>query len=814
MRVGLSFRRLRRWFSNTFLCLTAIWASGCGLLGDKKSPSRTIAQENSACLDRLGGLVNDFMDGEASESEWTSSWNCVDDTLDTFAKFVKPGSEQGYTRVDVQALMQKFIFSRKTVKPDLVEGLFYVKSTLLGGDYEHISKDQINRVRTLVKLVRDEGIRLLPHLYNRKNHPTSDQLRALADAFEAFGQKLNKEISPDPTKQISKDALVKLLRGLAEVSPGKDPSKVVDPEKVAAWGGFLAEAKTLVVRGPDAAVNGDDVKNILDLGLKLGGPLLAFLAVEVDDPDFLNEMVDRIGTALNGSIARWGSELPFSQFEKIIAAAPVGVLPTRAEEFRAAALGLLKPRKKQMPDGSIVTYRSAASRLTLSKSETGVDKNSIEALKALYKKGSRANAHLNRMWVSAADYLTIPQFEAMANSYKNGLSSAEAAEVERLKTIAKRYFGLFPKDTNNKSREKQMDFTFTNWDLRSLNNINRFSWFESVGELILKAYGSTSNAYGPAGTVDDLLVLTDDLRPLLNAISMVHPDTKNVHEKRFREANLFMPNGNGDLLMDVPETAMYLGFLKSIGHRANFMADELWTVTKRCAQTGFDPKVQLPAYDIKCFRDEFFTKSYRALWNTFPGLIAEYETYNASQKARFAYAFEAAAKIPTYNEDPVTEFDLSSFSGIPHYVEGVMQKYDANKDNVFDRNEILHQVFPVFKNELKKLSGMKIDLGNQALLLWLMQKGKSPFKCKTKKTAQEWLDLVAWLVTGGPFKGFTANRLNIYEIFATLGMPDPPGCPSTTAAASANAVSGMSTNANYEAWSQYEDILEYLPSQL
>src|SRR5690606_6930657 len=154
-----------------------------------------------------------------------------------------------------------------------------------------------------------------------------------------------------------------------------------------------------------------------------------------------------------------------------------------------------------------------------------------------------------------------------------------------------------------------------------------------------------------------------------------------------------------------------------------------------CPVLGWDVPLKQAAYDIHCFRARWFA-NFDDLFMNMPGMRDDFAAMSVSEKETFYQTLEKGSKLTGYDENPMTEFDVTSYAGLPHFAEGVMQKFDRNHDGSLDRDETLDYVFPIFKRELAVVSGIKIDFVNQAVLLYLMQYGKKP---------DVW-DLIGWAI--------------------------------------------------------------------
>jgi hypothetical protein len=736
--------------------------SSCGILGDKKGANRTLAQSGSACLDEMGPLVESYIDGNVDEAKWVATWDCLDDTVDLFATFAQGSEESGYSKDDLRALVQKFVFSKKTVTPAFIDGLLAVKSSLLGGGPSNLTRAELDRYRELIRFLKVETARLIPVIRARKVDPSDANLRSFADAIADFGVRLADYLDTGKNPTLTKDMAVQFMRELAVAGLKMDPASMEE------WAQFILETKVVLVNGAQDGISGADWAKIIRLGFKLGGTAIAYKDAQGEDPLFQNEMVDRVHSVLKASLAEWNGSLPFSRLERMVDTAPKSMLPRLAADFRIGVKKMMKPRTK-VEDGRTVVYRPALSRLFLSKSDTGIDTGSIQRIVDDFHRGTRANWHLMNIYAGTKEDLTPAEFATRATSYSNRLvDPAAKPEVSRLITIGNRYPGLHATGAP--------EIVFGSQEKHSLTNLNRMNWYEIAAEHLMESYASTTNSMGRSAYLSDLTQLVDDVTPLLISFGIQHPLKTGMDAKRFREANLFMPNGNGDDQMDVAETSVYIAYLFSGGKAGSRITNLLLKGgSNPCPVVGWNVPLKEEVYDVRCFRENWLREFHQVFVNM-PQMEADYQAMSPAEKDQFYRAIESASKATGYDDTPIMAFDMSSYAGLPAYAEAVMKRFDRNGDNALDRSEVLNDVFPIFKRELALISKIKLDFVNKAVLLYLMQNGEKP----------EVMDLISWALNFDFLKNFKARRIRIYQIFAALSPPvpgdpisqtPPPGAP-------------------------------------
>ena len=779
--------------------------SSCGLLGNKKPVERILnVQNNVGCLDNLGPQFNKYVDGEISPFEWEETFKCMDNTLNTFTQFVAGNDPEGYNQADVKALTEQFIITQKPVTLNFVRSVFELKSSLFGGKVTVITKGEIAEVRRILTEIRVSSTKLIPHLWNRKHKPEAQNMREFIGAVQLFGAEVARTLNTEKNPTLTKESVAQFLDELSKISFSENK------KDLKAWAEFITEIKVTLIGGDTGGIGPRDWKPLLTLGTELGASLAAYFTMNpskpnegfVEDNLFTSEVVYFVRDTLKRQMEQQGGGFAYNQIKRVIDNTPNEILPPRAQDFKNGVKKYLEPRVgkdgKQRPPG--------LTKLLTSGSNTHLNVQALERFVEIFVNGTRGDHHLNQI-MSGQETLTRREFADRANRYSQSLSKAEKTEIERLVIVANRHQGM------HKPTEKE--FFYGPRDRHSRTNLSKFSWYHLVADRLLSAYGSKTVSTGRAGTRDDLLELTDDAMPILSALSMIHPDKKEVHKKRFREANLFTPSGNGDNFMDIIETTDYLSYLFSITGLSKRIDDDILidddSPNAPCAKIGWDDKMQLPTYDVRCFR-EHYSKNLESYFRQIPDFWKEVSNYSDAQLKHFHKQMETASKFTGYNEDPITSYDVDSYAGVVHYVEETMKKFDRRggvSDGVIDRFEALEYAWPVFRIELLEFLPIKWNYVGQKMLIYLMQKGQIPFACMSKPKASEILKLLWWWISGGHKDWFEANRLRVVYILAVLSMPATPSCPASKATVRM-ASNGQMIEDLPEGWKPFEETLELL----
>jgi hypothetical protein len=127
---------------------------------------------------------------------------------------------------------------------------------------------------------------------------------------------------------------------------------------------------------------------------------------------------------------------------------------------------------------------------------------------------------------------------------------------------------------------------------------------------------------------------------------------------------------------------------------------------------------------------------------------------------------EIIANDPYAAKDTITYPEIRSMGGVLHYMEGLMEVYDVNRDQLLSEDEIL-AAYPRFQNVVSELSPLKGWFTEDAFL-YIVYRGKKP----------QVNGFVSSLEAAGDFASFKAqksvgllgkvSRLNLLQVIAVL----------------------------------------------
>lgn len=734
--------RFKRTFSLVVVVSTFVAHFGCG---EKKAAERTLLPgRDVGCYDALGERVGRFFEGAIENPEWQATFECVDDQVSFFKKYVRGNVPDGYNRADIAALIRKFLIVKTPVSDQFVASIFDIKASVFGGSATVITPAEIDQFLKLSEVLRKETTALLPHLQAKHRLPSGANLLKLSDQVGIFGVKLGNYLRTlRGTVDVRKESFLPFVREIIAIHGG-------DASLVERYGTFVRNLKVVVTGGNSEVIEAGTWSTLIQEGAAIGGLLFAYRDMEeqlVDSGEkdlFQVDLSRQAQKVINRIINHHGTGIPLELFDPIIDTLPWNGL---SKEKRLAIKHDLRPIIARALKGGVPGWLNAKAVATV------ID---------LFEDGMRHQVHLKRIYAGLGTNPQKKDFEVAARKYLNGIAGGgEREEVNTLIGIAKSYVGLFPDNSG------KMVFTNQMRETRTKNHMIRMSWFR-----IIMGHAFSAYATGPEGDSgqktarkEDLSFLTQDFYQILLNWKLAHPEMTTIQmaEKRFREANLFMPTSNGDAYMDESEGIYYLAFLFSAG---SFSGQTFRDVTANsrdwsaCPIVGYD-ELHQAAVEARCFRDVYFGNP-DVFWVNFPGLQAAYAKLSAQKQIELAESMEKAARRGGYSEKPIGPYDVDSFAALPHYVEDLVERFDTNDDEVLDKREILDHAYPIFKDTLAGAApSAKGDLLLKGILTYIIKYGRAP-----KGT----LDLLAW-VARLPITKVEADRAALYRVVALLSSP-------------------------------------------
>lgn len=716
----------------TLLSTALALQAGCGKFGNKDNVAKLADfQTGTGCFDKIDGVFKRFTEGTSNAEEWSYLWTCVEDNINSFKKHVRSSSGDGsYNRDEIESLVNHLLLSNKQASPELIQSFLELKAYLLGGTSEKITNNDLDEFKKLQQIFKEEGLLLLPLLQERKNNPSDSNSLALMERLRLLGLRLSQSFNLNENGRFTKD---QVNRFVIEFSKFVN----VSPRYYFDHQSDLFLYKRLLTGGSESWIETSSFKTLITDGLVYAGAALMLNDKKEKDLKFFSDLLKRLQPTLEHTLDQNNGYLSYADSKKLLDKVDVSWL---TEKRKAAII-------KDLPQ--------VYSKLFESKNP-GFDKNSLNLTLRLFSEGVESQTHIENIFKLLGHTTVSPsEFEAQAARYVSTRQNQERESIMEIRRTAKNFIGLYPEDSS------MISFGPETQSKHSRNNLIRLSWFRLAIKHLLNIYAQDPEK--KKGTPDDLTALIKDYINIIYSFGKYHPTItiENVAKKRFREANLFMPNSNGDSFMDIDEGTYYLAFLFSSGALSSKIFD---LANENCPLGALDV-IELPTMNMECFRKNHFAdQALDQLWIGFPDLKRTYSTMNSTGKKVMQQSIETAARRLGITNDPISQYDVDGYAAVPHYVEDLMARFDLNNDQALDTYEILTYAYPVFKQSLEELSGLHGDKKLQGLLTYIVKYGEIP-----SGTAGT-LKFVMWLARRNSWNVYS-GRGNIYKVVAIISKP-------------------------------------------
>lgn len=723
----------------TFALIGALTA--CGRFGEKTDLSKLLeyAPDGAGCLNELGPRFERYFEGRIEKPEWEATWDCATDTITLFKEFVRGGDQAGYTRKDIHTLVSDYLLTEKTISRELIDSAFELKATLLGGNKDLLTVAELDRFVELLKIGKRETTALLPHLQKRSRSWSATELREFANALERMTSVIASELKTQGNPAWSWQSLEVMTAELQAVHGWKFPTDLVR---------WLKMGKRVLFAGRSEGIEAELVPELFRMAGTYGATALIIAntkAEELKGPnaqsEFYLEMARRAQGNLHSMFVRHGGAIPLSLVDEIIDFVPGSWLM----DIQTRVIKL--------------TLRPVLKNLLWSQNPEAFDEATLDFAISLFEKWVRGKSHLERIYDQGLDPtgVDLDAFVNMAASYAERLDQQGKQDVDRLIGIAKTHRPLFALDENR--------ITFVNKLRYSLHHLSQMHWIRLVAEHVLRSYSSHPDK--DKGTVGDLKRLVDDYTEIGFALGVIDPTIQGLHEKRFREANLFLFVSNGDEFMDLAETTEYIAFLFSAG----VLSDKILNLaSSRCPGNLPDP-LGTHWMTARCFRREYYRER-NSFWYHFPELVAFFNQKDPRAQVQVLVAMEQGARRYGFSERPVGGFDIDGMAGILHFLEALLERYDDDNSQFLNLDELMRG-YPVFKRSLAEFG--QIDPSDdgllKAVLTYTVHHEKAPTRDLKGIAHFLW-----WRYAMRPFwkKVIKADRMKLYKVISVLSVPEVP----------------------------------------
>jgi len=684
----------------------------CGLQVGEKRPGPSTAVVTGLgykCVGQIPEYSGRYLRDELDESEITNFVRCLQRAFVAFAQYTRGRDVQVYSPNEIREFLHSnFLRDKdKQINDTLLAEFMLVKQVLVGGESQKIARKELSEAIDLLETIRDEAIRLRPHI--KYINPTlalqqdPGQLgERIAEANEAlrltvrtFSNRLqeSKVRYPIANLQIFTEEMRRLV---------KWESYFTDSIPVKNWMDFLKIFKEVTVSERDPnVISPSDWKPLLEAGVRWYSAYLQY-EVGVKNRPVLE------GVGLQNLLAV--SQEVFAVVEQAL-----NRQPTKFVSYpQMVALARAAQGVRWIPSSVRVcsietTLRALFSRVFGDPASPSKDRRTeglglagLSRLKEEFYRWANTQSNLESqfrsMGISSSrrDVPALSSGTLLSPEVRARLREVTGSDWDEFIKVRKLMRG--PLFSNGIDRVFLVsEYDFPKYNVRhDFPNLSRMNILRSLTSLMFRGYandGARSN-WGSGLKSADVQRFYEDIRPLGIDLGIIDKRNFNAGTRAFIEGNLFTYAADGYRVHE-DEIAGQLNFVEAMEltaflYSGSRMGAELYKdLQNRCASTRRDDDGDGSLLlDQACTERELPSMLIHHLPNM-PGLTNYLNGLAPSRRDLFAKNILGIAHSDPDGKDPYIESsEITVLSVVLHYAETIMTRFDLNGDGVLNDKEI------------------------------------------------------------------------------------------------------------------------------
>ncbi|MCB0390681.1 MAG: hypothetical protein KDD58_05300 [Bdellovibrionales bacterium] len=703
-----------KFFSLIFV-LTSL--SACSLkIGESPRRPLNIANKEMECVRELGEGMNKYLEASLSENEIYDWATCVNDAIYNFDKFTIGENPNYYTKDEISKTLSEVVFPDNPISINLVSSALVLKSYLVGGSVDHVSREELRRLQDLIWTVEDSAIILNPHI------PVINQLvlhkpefKQLVDAKHVLERAIINVLAATKNyrKEIDFESINNFLVEFQKFSQG-------DTQKATAFTNLAEKFYNIIMGQPhDNRKIHKEHNEIFYSELVYWYSIRLYYIYKLKDAKLLEGegldstkyFIDEILSGIKRVINRYEQKaaISYEHMEDLVDAFSQANLlppPFRAESIKSA----LHPFFDKVFGDSSVEFDKRASQ--------GLDREIVAQMEAEFYKWYELQNLLVQEFKKWNQPFDLIQF-VNENLWSNFISSVPetASHYIEMKSLWQntplRYkwgsgrIVVAPKEQVSEMRAER------NFYQLSLVNI-----IATAVRLVARSYPQDlSRAQKLLGLTElDLDRFISDFKLIWQDLNVMPPTAKNVGKRMFTESNLFTISGNGINEPTEDEPTAHLLTLQE-GVELISLLYSSYSINKSISEKYEQTCYQGPKdvfgkekYLSNCFWQNF-GQFYGPEFNEIPGIKSfmlslnpnstleqnqdEWEDFKVSMDKLIRYDCESAEWMGS--------IQMGKATMLLHYIQLTIHKFDEDENGFIDVNEGIKS-YPHFRGVLDRVT--------------------------------------------------------------------------------------------------------------
>lgn len=647
---------------------------------------------STACLDGMGAKFQNFFNGTGSNTDIHSVWACMSNVLQDFTTFTFGATPGQYSVPELKGFLVKYYFPGG-LSDAAVTSTMQLKKILVGGSTDVVSKGEIvllQQVLANLDAVTSALAPATPTLFNSANNSGSDA------AWMQSYQNLNAQ-APQIAKILSQSGQICTLTDIQTlIDAWADQFNLPGDSffrQIASLIPSLGAAKAILIGGSSASLQPAEWNTLL---ISVASAYSYYrMAVR------LTNMPSEVSMSLQSPNVQWAVGGIVGLLNQAVQARPNNQIPLAEISSLLNSLNSLG----DFPSSFTPTEAMSALQFMITKlfapsqgSATAFDSYHVAAMQQLVSRWQTVEQA-----VEQGNFANLPYLDkSLHPGWALPLDSVGRLQIP-------------PVSSATVFREYSIIYTLIEW----------------IGE----QWGTW-----PLSQANFQNVVTDGLT-LIHSFGWLSGTANSVYLRLLREANLFLPSSNGDMLLDLPEAFQYALYALS-SYRGSHAFEQL--VGQQCATT-----------DYTCFQNLLF-QNRQAMFANFPNLV-NWLNANPGDWAAFAQDLSKTAGQGEW---------LMQFQ-VVHYVETFMQRWDTDPhDQLIEMNEALnaYSVYGPVLTQMLEADGISAD-DIEPIYTFLFAYGETPESLSFGGSVQ----YLYWKWHPSSWKA-AADRKTLADILAALSV--------------------------------------------
>lgn len=693
----------RKYINILFSILTLFLLSSCSdfLKGKPKQDKIIeIKQESMSCLNNVSLDIKKFLKAELSNSEIEKTFLCFDNTLKEFQTRVEGTVEKdSFTTDDLHQIFEKFI-KDGNISKEAARDLLMLKSALLGGSSQKITKEELSVLREYLISLRAEVINIAPYvqLFSFKKSEIVFSKKMIKEGFAQLNLSLKNllKISKLSHSNYQFSDLKNLAVNLNIVS--EDQKDII----------VLAEKVNELLAGRQQLSSEEDrflyIDNLTEVLRLYSTQVQGYVKFAINNPSAMNDTFEYVHDMV---------ELleNTAQYKKSNIISYESIDPLLTEILKKDILPV-----KISNETALSFYKMLLVRVF--ESGLGGDVSAFTGIKKVHFVNFKRELAIYRIYNNFIEEVIGEQVLTAQNTrlpLKDVQAKLKSFDFKKTQEI----LNEFDKDMQEQIlvavEELRTEFIEKNPVLYRFNKIvlaaNQEIWDQNWEDLARGLYYSM---------ISRELLLGWGQTPLVKELKNTHiveqglvqwysefkkfgietksfdPRSKNSGASNLISANLFTRAGNGDKVLTFREAVQFLGILFSGGGK---VYNEIAAGLKKanCNLPELDAFENNWNNEACAFED--LKHNYKYYFSNLSYLVRYLDTISKTEEQfkSFYDSLMDVARVDSASKGRLETADLRNMSTILHYVESIFAAYDVNRNGYLSENEI-KMTYPKFKS--------------------------------------------------------------------------------------------------------------------